>query len=182
MECRALSLWALLASRETLLATTWHILSVAHKLMNPLITSIQWQKNLTSIISQATKQRLRWAEEPGQSCGRTWVWTKEVCSKARGLNECHAALWSESHLRHSGSDGKESACNAGEPGLISGSGRSPGEGNGNPSSILAWRIPWTEEPGRLQSTGLPRVRHDWETNTLASTFRHSRFFHSGSCP
>ena len=29
-------------------------------------------------------------------------------------------------------------------GLIPGSGRSPGEGNGNPSSILAWRIPWTE--------------------------------------
>ena len=31
------------------------------------------------------------------------------------------------------------------------SGRSPGEGNGTHSSILAWRIPWTEEPGRLQS-------------------------------
>ena len=29
------------------------------------------------------------------------------------------------------------------------------------SSILAWRIPWTEEPGRLQSTGSQRVRHDW---------------------
>ena len=29
------------------------------------------------------------------------------------------------------------------------------------SSTLAWRIPWTEEPGRLQSTGLQRVRHDW---------------------
>ena len=28
------------------------------------------------------------------------------------------------------------------------------------SSILAWRIPWTEEPGRLQSMGLPRVGHD----------------------
>ena len=28
------------------------------------------------------------------------------------------------------------------------------------SSILAWRIPWTEEPGRLQSTGLQRVGHD----------------------
>jgi len=28
------------------------------------------------------------------------------------------------------------------------------------SSILAWRIPWTKEPGRLQSMGLPRVRHD----------------------
>ena len=31
------------------------------------------------------------------------------------------------------------------------------------SSILAWRIPWTEEPGRLQSMGLQRVRHDWAT-------------------
>ena len=28
------------------------------------------------------------------------------------------------------------------------------------SSILAWRIPWTEEPGRLQSMGSPRVRHN----------------------
>ena len=28
------------------------------------------------------------------------------------------------------------------------------------SSILAWRIPWTEEPGRLQSTGSQRIRHD----------------------
>ena len=31
------------------------------------------------------------------------------------------------------------------------------------SSILAWKIPWTEEPGRLQSMGLQRVRHDWAT-------------------
>ena len=29
------------------------------------------------------------------------------------------------------------------------------------SSTLAWRIPWTEEPGRLQSMGLQRVGHDW---------------------
>ena len=126
------------------------------------------------------------------------------------------------------------ACNVGDPGLIPGSGRSPGEGNGNPlqhsclenptdgrsliayspwgrkesdvidftslhnhvrtspvaqmvkslpamrktwvrslgredplekemaihSSILAWKIPWTEEPDRLQSMGSKRVRHD----------------------
>ena len=32
------------------------------------------------------------------------------------------------------------------------------------SSILAWRIPWMEEPGRLQSTGSQRVRHDWATS------------------
>ena len=91
---------------------------------------------------------------------------------------------------------KESTCNAGDPGLTSGSGRSPGEGTGyswaslvaqtvkNPpamqetwvrslgcddpleedmathSSILACRIPWTEEPGRLQSMGSQRVRCD----------------------
>ena len=35
------------------------------------------------------------------------------------------------------------------------------------SSILAWRIPWTEEPGGLQSTGSQRVRRDW--NDLAHT-------------
>ena len=39
-------------------------------------------------------------------------------------------------------------------GLIPGSRRSPGEGNGNPLRILAWRIPWTEVPGRLQSMTL----------------------------
>ena len=33
------------------------------------------------------------------------------------------------------------------------------------SSILAWEIPQTEEPGGLQSTGSQRVRHDWVTNT-----------------
>ena len=35
-----------------------------------------------------------------------------------------------------------------------------GEGNGNHASILAWRIKWTEEAGRLQSMGLQRVGHD----------------------
>ena len=99
-----------------------------------------------------------------------------------------------------GLSGKESVCNEGDPGSTSGSGRSPGEGNGHPlqyswaslgaqtvknppavwetrirslggedplekgmathSSILAWRIPWTEDPGGLQFMGSRRVRHD----------------------
>ena len=59
-----------------------------------------------------------------------------------------------------GSDGKASAYNAGDPGSIPGSGRSPGEGNATHSSILAWRIPWMEEPGRLHSMGSQRVGHD----------------------
>ena len=41
------------------------------------------------------------------------------------------------------------------------------------SSILAWRIPWTEEPGGLQSMGSQRVRHDWTTNTHTHTHRHT---------
>ena len=52
-----------------------------------------------------------------------------------------------------GSAGKEAACNVGDLGLIPGSGRSPGEGMATYSSILAWRIPWTEEPVGLQYTG-----------------------------
>ena len=102
------------------------------------------------------------------------------------------------------SAGKESACNAGNPHSIPGSGRSPGEeigyplqyswaslmaqmvknlpamretwvlslgsipglgrspggGHGNPLSILAWRVPWTEEAGGLPSRGSQRVRHN----------------------
>ena len=60
----------------------------------------------------------------------------------------------------SGSDSKESTCNVGDLSSIPGLGRSPGGGHGNPLSIPAWRIAWTEEPGGLQSMGSPRVRHD----------------------
>ena len=49
---------------------------------------------------------------------------------------------------------KNLPANAGDMGLIPESGRSPGEGNGNPLQCSAWEIPWTEEPGRLQSLGL----------------------------
>ena len=42
------------------------------------------------------------------------------------------------------------------------------------SSTLAWRIPWTEEPGRLQSMGSLRVRHNWATLLSLFTFMHWR--------
>ena len=44
-------------------------------------------------------------------------------------------------------------------GLIPGLGRSPGERMETHSNILAWRVPWREKPGSLQSTGSQRVRH-----------------------
>ena len=42
------------------------------------------------------------------------------------------------------------------------------------SSILTWKIPWTEEPDRLQSMGSLRVRHDWATSLSLFTFMHWR--------
>ena len=66
--------------------------------------------------------------------------------------------------------GKEIDCNAGDSGSIPGSGRSSGGAMATYSSILAWRIPWAEEPGGLQSTGSQKVRHDWAPNTFSSLF------------
>jgi len=40
------------------------------------------------------------------------------------------------------------------------------------SSTLAWKIPWMEEPGKLQSMGSLRIRHDWETSLSLFTFMH----------
>ena len=55
---------------------------------------------------------------------------------------------------------KESAYNAVNPGSILGWADPLEKGMATHSSILAWRIPWTEEPGELQSMGLQRVGHD----------------------
>ena len=58
-----------------------------------------------------------------------------------------------------GSDGKESAYNAGDLHSIPGLGRSPEKEMATHSSTLVWKIPWMEEPGRLQSMG-SKVGHD----------------------
>ena len=68
-----------------------------------------------------------------------------------------------------GSDGKESSYSAGGPSSIP----ELEKGMATHSSILAWRIPWTEEPGGLRSTGSQRVRQ--ETNTVVPLFSYQRF-------
>ena len=78
----------------------------------------------------------------------------------------HIKSWANSHFSYicliflkgfpGGSGSKKFACNAGDLGLI--------------PSILAWRIPWTEEPGRLQSMELQRTGHKWATNTFTSLY------------
>ena len=63
-----------------------------------------------------------------------------------------------------GSEVKVSASNAGDPGSIPGSGRSPGEGNGNPLQHSWLENPMDGGPGGLQSMGSQRARHDWVTS------------------
>ena len=71
------------------------------------------------------------------------------------------------HLIPSGSDGQESACHAGDPGSIPGSGRSPEKEKTTHSSILAWKIPWLEEPDKVTVHGVTKSR------TRLSDFTHS---------
>ena len=73
------------------------------------------------------------------------------------------------------SEGKATACNVGGPGSIPRSGRSPGEGNGNPLQYPCLENPRTEKPGRLQSMGSQRVGHDWATSLgyLVEQVRHT---------
>ena len=57
--------------------------------------------------------------------------------------------------------GKESTCNAGDMSLIPGLERSLEKEMETHYSILAWEIPWAEEPDELHSMGVTKVRHDW---------------------
>ena len=76
------------------------------------------------------------------------------------LTTCFSLLVSSCGGFPGGSDGKESACNAGDLSLIPGLGRYLEEGMATHSRVLVWRIPWIEEPGGLQSMGSQRVGHD----------------------
>ena len=60
--------------------------------------------------------------------------------------------------------GKALACNAGDPGSIPRREDPLEEEMATHSGVLAWRIPWTEEPGGPQSVGSQRVRHDLATS------------------
>ena len=71
------------------------------------------------------------------------------------------------------SDGKESACNTGDLGLIPASGRSPGEGNGNPLQYFCLENSMDWGAGGLQSMGLHWVGHDWATNTIPTMGKSS---------
>ena len=72
-----------------------------------------------------------------------------------------------------GSDSRESACSPGNPGFDPWVGKIPWSRKWQfLPGILAWRMLWTEEPGRLQSMGSQRVRHDCRTNNIFILWGH----------
>ena len=73
-----------------------------------------------------------------------------------------------------GTDGKESTPNVGDLGLTLELGRSLDKGMAIHFDVRAWEIPQIDEPGRLQSKGLRRVRHDLATSLSIFTFMHWR--------
>ena len=70
---------------------------------------------------------------------------------------------------------KESTCNAGDAGLIPGSGRSLEERVATHSSILAWRTPWTEEPGGLQSIWVTKSQTRLKGLSMQTCIQQSHF-------
>ena len=76
------------------------------------------------------------------------------------------------------SDGKESACNAEDPGSIPGSRRSHGEGNGNPPQYSC--LEHSMDRGRLQSMGSQKSQYDWATDTFTKVKHHHFHPRTGS--
>ena len=121
-----------------------------------------------------------WTGKPGtlQSMGlqiQTWLsnWT-ELRSRRKNVTSITSISLIHSvkltiikYLPHAifpgGSNGKASAYNAGDPGSSLGWEDPLEKKMATHSSTLAWKIPWTEESGRLESMGSQRVGHDWAT-------------------
>ena len=125
-----------------------------------LKTMVLWLSSWTPCISRAVLtlgNKPELTQEKGSreaqfsntegDCGAEW--------NSANLAQLTSVLVSYCYItgfRH-GSVVKNLPANARDTGSIVGLGRSPGEGNGTHSSVLAWRIPWREEPGGLQSVG-----------------------------
>ena len=131
-------------------------------------------KNLDDTLGWAQVSDSSW--KTGQEMLKGWnqdyptrktEWNHSICSSMDGPKIYHSK-WSKLDKYHNvrfpgGSEVKVSTSNMGDLGLIPRLGRSPGGEFGSPLHIFAWRIPWTEEPGGLQTIGLQRVGHDWAT-------------------
>ena len=95
--------------------------------------------------TDSTSVEREWAENLSLNSGSPWRWFGSPTSLVAQMVKRLSTMW-ETWVQSLGQEDpleKEMAIH---------------------SSTIAWRIPWTEEPGRLQSMGLQRVRHDWATS------------------
>ena len=105
----------------------------------------------------------------------TWWWV--TVHKVKSLTPW--MIWKKITLLEcfpGGSDGKAFACNAGDRVRFLGQEDPLEKGLAIHSSTLAWKIPWTEEPDRLQSMGSQRVGHDWATSLIRNSYHKVDFF------
>ena len=132
---------------------------------------MEFRKMVTITLYARQQKRHRCIEQSFGLCGRgrgwddlgEWHWNMyNIIYETSHQSRFDARYW----MLGAGVLGKEFACNAGDLGSIPGWEDPLEKGMGTHSSILAWRIPWTEEPGGLQPMGSQRVRHNWVTNTF----------------
>ena len=95
-----------------------------------------------------------------------FFWASFVLLLLSGLASFYYVSPKQSSGFPGSSDGKESACNAGDLCLIPGLGQSPEVGNDNPLQYSCLENSWTEEPGRLQSMGSQRVGSNFHITSL----------------
>ena len=118
------------------------------------VRSLGWEDPLEKEMvthSSILAWRIPWMDKPGrlqstgsQRVGHDWATSLSlsfIVQKDHVQQLTSLSIWWRWHSDSSA--GKESSCNAGDLGSIPGLGRSPADGNGSHSSVLAWRIPWT---------------------------------------
>ena len=115
-----------------------------------------WHTGLVALRRVGSPQTSDWTRIPALAGGSLTIGSpgkSYICM----YTLIHNYSWRAASL--SGSDGKNTACNAGDLGSIPGSERSPGKGHGNPFQYSCLENPWTEKPGGLKSIGSHRVRN-----------------------
>ena len=150
-------------ARYTLLRPQVRVCECSSCVLSVLLKKTPWENSGLAWVSSAAhawvnelkleqKTGLAWAS----SAAHAWVNELKLEQKGHscsGLQGAHQASLVAQMV-------KKLTANAGDPGLILGSGRSLEKEMATHYSILAWRIPWTEEPGGLRSVVSQKVRHD----------------------